>query len=124
MRQSILIPFSLFFMISTAHASEQDCTLDILHSAIGSSHSFNLKVTCDGRYNTLTYLLRAKQNKSGATLIDSESGNLYIRGDSQTTGDITLEMKEGDHVVVEARILQACEVLGETTLEYTHNKKR
>lgn len=119
MRQSFLTLFCFFALASTAQADEQDCKLDILHSAIGTKHSFNLKVTCGGHYNTLTYLLRAKKEKNGATLIDSESGDLHIRRDSQTTGDITIEMEEGDQVSVEARILQACEVLAEATLEYT-----
>lgn len=122
MRQPFLTLFIFFTLTSTAQANEQDCKLDILHSAIGSSHSFKLKVTCAGHYNTLTYLLRSKQKKNGSTLIDSESGELHIRRDSQTTGEITIEMAEGDQVSVEAKILQACEVLGEATQVYTHEK--
>lgn len=122
MRQSPFTLLTLLALTSTIQADEPDCKLKILHSAIGANHSFRLKVTCSGRYNTLTYLLRAQKTINGVTLIDSESGELYIRGDSQTTGEITLDMQEGDMVSVEARILQACEVLGETTLEYTHKK--
>ncbi|MGK0393252.1 hypothetical protein [Alcanivorax sp. 97CO-5] len=124
MRQPLLILFTFFALISTAQAYEQDCKLDILHSAIGANHSFNLKVTCSGYYNTLTYLLRAKQNKNGVSRLDSETGQLYIRGNDQTSGGITIEMQEGDKVSIEAKILQACEVLGEATLEYTHKESR
>ena len=124
MRKSFLALFCFLALTPTAQANEQDCELDILHSAIGAKHSFSLKVTCNGHYNTLTYLLRSKQDKNGATLIDSESGQLHIRRDSQTTGNITIEMKEGEQISVEGRILQACEVLGETSLEYTHKPSR
>ncbi len=119
MRALTLASVLLSTFASTAHA-EQDCQLDILHSAIGDTHSFNLKVNCAGNYNTLTYLLRSKTEKNGVTRIDSESGDFLIRGDSKTTGAIEMNLQEGDKVSVEARIVQACEVLGETTLEYQH----
>jgi outer membrane lipopolysaccharide assembly protein LptE/RlpB len=124
MQKSFLAIFCFLVLTSTAQANEQDCKLNILHSSIGTRHSFSMKVTCNGHYNTLTYRLRSKQEKNGATLIDSESGQLHIRRDSQTTGDITIEIKEGEQISVEGRILQACEVLGETSLEYTHKSSR
>ena len=110
----------LLGLLPSASLAESDCQLNILHSAIGSTHSFNLEVTCAGNYNTLTYLLRSKTQKNGTTRIDSESGELHILGDSKTTGPIKLDMTAGDSVTVEARILQACEILADTTLHYSH----
>jgi len=102
-----------------AAADGQDCKLDILHSAIGATHTFNLTVTCTGNYTPLTYLLRARRSMNGVTLTDSQSGTLNIHGDSKTVGDIQIDLKSGDHIELEGKILQACEVLGETRLEYT-----
>lgn len=107
-------------LLCTLSARAQDCQLEIHHSAIAASHRFQLQVSCTGTYNTLTYLLRASRTRDGTTLINSESGKLHIQGDSKQTGDVELGLRPGDAVMVEARILQACEVLGETTLEYIH----
>ncbi len=113
-----LIGFSL--LVLSLNASAQDCELKIHHSAIESRHQFRLEVSCQGTWNTLTYLLRASRTRNGTTLINSESSKLFINRDSKTTGDVELELQPGDDVLVEARILQACEVLGETRLTYTH----
>lgn len=107
-------------LLCTLNARAQDCQLAIHHSAITASHRFQLEVSCTGTYNTLTYLLRASRSRHGTTLINSESGKLHIQGDSKKTGEVALDLRPGDEVLVEARILQACEVLGDTSLVYTH----
>ena len=115
-----LLPLALISLAALpAVADEQDCRLDILHSAIKTTHTFNLTVSCRGNYTPLTYLLRAKRRVNGVTLTDSQSGTLNIHGDSKTVGDIQIDLKPGDHIELEGRILQACEVLGETRLEFT-----
>lgn len=119
MRLKYLTFTLLLLTILPATADEQDCRLDILHSAIGATHTFNLKVTCTGNYTPLTYLLRAKRSMNGVTLTDSQSGTLNIHGDSKTVGDIKIDLKSGDLIKLEGRILQACEVLGQAHLEYT-----
>ena len=113
---------SLLFIPGMAAA--QDCQLKIHHSAIDAKHHFSLEVSCKGTWNTLTYLLRASRTRNGTTLINSESSKLFIEGNSKKTGDVALDLLPGDEVLVEARILQACEVLGETKLSYTHEPKR
>lgn len=105
------------------NATAQDCQLEIHHNAIEAEHHFRLEVRCEGTYNTLTYLLRANRIRNGSTLINSETSKLLIQGDSKQTGDVTLTLRPGDEVLVEARILQACEVLGETTLRYHHENE-
>ncbi|MGB2247665.1 MAG: hypothetical protein ACPH3N_08340 [Alcanivorax sediminis] len=107
-------------MTASQHVQAQDCQLQIHHSAIEATHHFTLEVSCQGTYNTLTYLLRASRSRNGTTLINSESSKLHVSGDSKKSGDVTIELQPGDDVLVEARILQACEVLGETTLHYHH----
>ena len=109
---------SLLFIPGMAAA--QDCQLKIHHSAIDAKHHFSLEVSCKGTWNTLTYLLRASRTRNGTTLINSESSKLFIEGNSKKTGDVALDLLPGDEVLVEARILQACEVLGESRLTYTH----
>lgn len=120
MKIARLIPLLLLLPLLPLHASAQDCQLEIHHSAIADKHHFSLEVRCQGTYNTLTYLLRASRIRNGTTLINSESSKLFIEGDSKKTGNVTLDLRPGDEVLVEARILQACEVLGEQTLTYTH----
>lgn len=116
-----LISFSLLAL--SISVSAQDCQLEIHHTAIHDQHHFQLEVSCKGRYNTLDYLLRASRNRNGTTLINSETSKLAINGDSKKTGEVVLQLRPGDEVLVEARILQACEVLGETTLSYQHTRE-
>lgn len=114
-------PLTLIGLMSCAlNANAGDCQLDIHHSSVDDQHHFRLEVSCQGTYNTLTYLLRASRIRNNTTMINSESGKLLIQGDSKETGDVVLDLREGDQVLVEARILQACEVLEATTLEYQH----
>ena len=119
---TVLTLMPLLFIPGTSAA--QDCQLKIHHSAIDAKHHFSLEVSCKGTWNTLTYLLRASRTRNGTTLINSESSKLFIEGNSKKTGDVALDLLPGDEVLVEARILQACEVLGETKLSYTHEPKR
>lgn len=94
-----LLAFALLSLATLpVGADEQDCRLDILHSAIETTHTFNLVVTCRGNYTPLTYLLRAKRNVNGVTLTDSQSGTLNIHGDSKTVGDIQIDLRPGDHI--------------------------
>lgn len=110
-------------LITATNGHTQDCQLQIHHSAIQDQHHFQLEVRCNGTWNKLDYLLRASRTRNGTTLINSEASKLFIEGDSKKTGDVVLELLPGDEVLVEGRILQACEVLGETTLTYTHHQQ-
>ncbi len=114
----LVLPFVFFAPVVSAE-TPQDCQLKILHSAIGDTHSFNLKVSCRGNYTPLTYLLRARRTVNGVTLTDSQTGTFNIHGDSRTVGDIQVDMAPGDAITLEGKILQACEVLGDTRLAFS-----
>ena len=119
--RTFLVIISVLLAGNQAAAEEpQDCQLKILHSAIGDTHTFNLKVTCTGNYTPLTYLLRARRSVDGVMITDSQTGTFNIHVDSRTVGDIKIDLEEGDVVKLEGKILQACEVLGKTLLEYAH----
>ncbi|WP_372634932.1 hypothetical protein [Alcanivorax jadensis] len=117
-RVFLLVLSSVFFAPAVSAESPQDCQLKILHSAIGDTHTFNLKVSCRGNYTPLTYLLRARRTMNGVTLTDSQTGTFNIHGDSRTVGDIQIDMATGDAITLEGKILQACEELGQAQLKF------
>ncbi|MDX1804347.1 MAG: hypothetical protein R3292_09700 [Alcanivorax sp.] len=105
-----------------SRAALAGCTPTLLHSAIDHTHTFQIKLQCDGSYRPLVYQLKAIQQHDGVTETNSESGQLDLHnGETPILGDVDVTLTPGDSVHVVATITQACEVLGKSTLDYQEN---